>query len=138
VAFLLVLISPIGWAADVDDRTLCVWTNYLNSKFSLEGPKATGWSKERANQNLAEDELRRGYLQSVGGGDLQQQEEFLSRLYRVNPSEPEYIRWARELKERKNLEKPKSAMKGAQTNGVGRIKIPGEQVLYVWQVSQAP
>jgi MSHA type pilus biogenesis protein MshL len=138
VAFLLVLISPIGWAADVDDRTLCVWTNYLNSKFSLEGPKATGWSKERANQNLAEDELRRGYLQSVGGGDLQQQEEFLSRLYRVNPSEPEYIRWARELKERKNLEKPKSAMKGAQTNGAGRIKIPGEQVLYVWQVSQAP
>ena len=138
MAFLLVLISPIGWAADVDDRTLCVWTNYLNSKFSLEGPKATGWSKERANQNLAEDELRRGYLQSVGGGDLQQQEEFLSRLYRVNPSEPEYIRWARELKERKNLEKPKSAMKGAQTNGAGRIKIPGEQVLYVWQVSQAP
>ena len=138
VAFLLVLISPIGWAADVDDRTLCVWTNYLNSKFSLEGPKATGWSKERANQNLAEDELRRGYLQSVGGGDLQQQEEFLSRLYRVNPREPEYIRWARELKERKNLEKPKSAMKGAQTNGAGRIKIPGEQVLYVWQVSQAP
>ncbi len=138
VAFLLVLISPFVWAADVDDRTLCVWTNYLNSKFSLEGPKPTGWSKERANQNLAEDELRRGYLQSVGGGDLQQQEEFLSRLYRVNPSEPEYIRWARELKERKNLEKPKSAMKGAQTNGAGRIKIPGEQVLYVWQVSQAP
>jgi len=138
VAFLLVLISPIGWAADVDDRTLCVWTNYLNSKFSLEGPKATGWSKERANQNLAEDELRRGYLQSVGGGDLQQQEEFLSRLYRVNPSEPEYTRWARELKERKNLEKPKSAMKGAQTNGAGRIKIAPDQVLYVWQLSQAP
>ena len=138
VAFLLVLISPLGRAADVDDRTLCVWTNYLNSKFSLEGPKPAGWSKERANQNLAEDELRRGYLQSVAAGDLQQQEEFLSRLYRVNPSEPEYIRWARELKERKNLEKPKSAMKGAHTNGVGRIKIPGEQVLYVWQVSQAP
>jgi type II secretory pathway component GspD/PulD (secretin) len=138
VAFLLVLISPLGWAADVDDRTLCVWTNYLNSKFSLEGPKPTGWSKERANQNLAEDEFRRGYLQSVAAGDLQQQEEFLSKLYRINPSEPEYIRWARELKERKNLEKPKSAMKATHTNGVGRIKMPGEQVLYVWQVSQAP
>ena len=56
----------------------------------------------------------------------------------MNPSEPEYIRWARELKERKNLEKPKSAMKPTHTNGVGRIKISGEQVLYVWQVSQAP
>jgi MSHA biogenesis protein MshL len=138
VALLLLLIAPSGWAADVDDRTLCVWTNYLNSKFSLQGPKPTGWSKERANQNLAEDECRRGYLQSVAAGDLQQQEEFLSRLYRINPSEPEYIRWARELKERKNLEKPKSAMKPAHTNGVGRIKISGEQVLYVWQVSQAP
>lgn len=138
VALLLLLIAPSGWAADVDDRTLCVWTNYLNSKFSLQGPKPTGWSKERANQNLAEDECRRGYLQSVAAGDLQQQEEFLSKLYRINPSEPEYIRWARELKERKNLEKPKSAMKATHTNGVGRIKIPGEQVLYVWQVSQAP
>jgi type II secretory pathway component GspD/PulD (secretin) len=142
VAFLFVLIAAHGWAADVDDRTLCVWTNYLNSKFSLEGPKPTGWSKERANQNLAEDECRRGYMQSVLAGDLRQQEEFLSRLYRVNPSEPEYIRWARELKERKNLEKPiekpKTAVKATHTNGVGRIKIPREQVMYVWQVSQAP
>ena len=142
VAFLFVLIAAHGWAADVDDRTLCVWTNYLNSKFSLEGPKPTGWSKDRANQNLAEDECRRGYMQSVLAGDLRQQEEFLSRLYRVNPSEPEYIRWAQELKARKNLdkptEKPKSALKATHTNGVGRIKIPREQVMYVWQVSQAP
>ena len=138
MAFLWVLGAPLVWAADVDDRTLCVWTNYLNSKFSLEGPKPTGWSKERANQNLAEDECRRGYLQSVAAGDLQQQEEYLSRLYRINPGEPEYIRWAQELKERKNLEKPKSAMKAVHTNGVGRIKMLGEQVLYVWQVSQAP
>ena len=138
VAFLWVLGAPLVWAADVDDRTLCVWTNYLNSKFSLEGPKPTGWSKERANQNLAEDECRRGYLQSVAAGDLRQQEDYLSRLYRINPGEPEYIRWAQELKERKNLEKPKSAMKAVHTNGVGRIKMLGEQVLYVWQVSQAP
>jgi type II secretory pathway component GspD/PulD (secretin) len=122
----------------VDDRTVCVWTNYLNSKFSLEGPKPTGWSKDRANQNLAEDECRRYYLQSVVAGDLRQQEEFLSRLYRINPIEPEYIRWAQELKERKNLEKTKSAPKVTHTNGVGRIKLGGDQVLYVWQVSQAP
>jgi len=127
-----------GKAANVDDRTVGIWTNYLNAKFSLSGPKSTGWSKERANQNLAEDEYRRSYLQAVRDGDLQQQQQFLSKLYRVNPTEPEYVRWAQELAQRQKKTEPKPVIRETQTNGVGRMKLIGEQVMYVWQIIQTP
>ena len=48
IAYLAVGSSMI-FAGSVDDRTLPIWTNYLNSKFSVNGPSQEEWSRNRGN-----------------------------------------------------------------------------------------
>jgi MSHA type pilus biogenesis protein MshL len=133
--------SPQVWPVDPDDRTIGIWTNYLNSKFSLNGPKQPGWSKERGQtaDALVEDDMRREYLKAVKSGDWIRQEVLATRLVRLKPEDPEYRRWLEEAEVRK----PGDASRETFGNGakplakldsrVGRIQLAGGEMTYFWE-----
>jgi MSHA biogenesis protein MshL len=138
---LLGLLIQIGQSVDTDDRTIGIWTNYLNSKFSVNGPKQPGWNKERGQtaDALVEDDLRREYFRAVNSGDWARQEDLVTRLLRLKPEDPEYRRWMEEVESRK----PKTASANGVANGkktvaqldsrIGRIQLPGSEVTYFWE-----
>ncbi|NBT48606.1 MAG: hypothetical protein EBT07_12455, partial [Actinobacteria bacterium] len=51
--------SSLIFAGNIDDRTVPIWTNYLNSKFSVNGPTQEEWSRKRGNtaDDLVEEDL---------------------------------------------------------------------------------
>lgn len=141
---LLVLLATLlpGQAADVDNRTTPVWTNYFNSKFSVNGPTSPGWKKNRGNQAVMEDELRRMYFQALANGDESLQDQYLEQLLLVNPQNPDYPAWKKLLEQARNPPEEKEAVLGAGgaktghlTNGVGRLAIPGPEDSYLWELA---
>ena len=132
-------------AADVDDRTIPAWTNYLNSKTSLDGPKGPGWKKGRGDQAVLEEDLRRTYFHALASGDEVAQENTLEELMVVNPKNPDYPDWKRrlvgsgELAEKKD---PVSAQAvpyvAVHTNRAGRLDIPGPEFHYEWDLAMPP
>ena len=132
---------PACWAVDQDDRTIGIWTNYLNSKFSLDGPKQPGWSKERGQtaDALVEDDLRRQYLEAVRSGDWIRQQDLVTRLVELKPQDPEYRKWMREVEERKPEDRPGKSFGNGQKplarldSRIGRIQLNGSDVTYFWE-----
>jgi MSHA biogenesis protein MshL len=139
------ILPGILWAADVDDRTIPAWTNYLNSKTSLDGPKGPGWKKGRGDQAVLEEDLRRTYFHALASGDEVAQENTLEELMVVNPKNPDYPDWKRrlvgsgELAEKKD---PVSAQAvpyvAVHTNRAGRLDIPGPEFHYEWDLAMPP
>ncbi len=128
------------WAVDVDDRTLPAWTNYLNSKTSLNGPKGPGWKKGRGDQAILEEDLRRTYFQALASGDESAQDRALEELMVVNPQNPDYRQWkklsdaSRQPEEKKGapLEAKAVPFRAVHTNGMGRLATPGPEFSYEW------
>ena len=88
IAYLAVGSSMI-FAGSVDDRTLPIWTNYLNSKFSVNGPSQEEWSRNRGNtaDDLVEEDLRISYQKAVDVGDLAKQEALVADLQARKPED---------------------------------------------------
>lgn len=130
------------WAVDVDDRTLPAWTNYLNSKTSLDGPKGPGWKKGRGDQAILEEDLRRTYFQALASGDEAAQDRALVELMVVNPQNPDYPQWKKLSDASRQPEEKKGApMDGkavpyqpVHTNGMGRLATPGPEFAYEWNL----
>ena len=128
------------WAVDVDDRTLPAWTNYLNNKTSLNGPKGPGWKKGRGDQAILEEDLRRTYFQALASGDESAQDRALEELMVVNPQNPDYRQWkklsdaSRQPEEKKGapLEAKAVPFRAVHTNGMGRLVTPGPEFSYEW------
>jgi hypothetical protein len=140
--FLLLWVLP-GFlqAADVDDRTIGEWTNYLNSKTSLNGPKGPGWKKGRGDQAILEEDLRRIYFYALASGDELAQEKTLEELMVVNPKNPDYPEWKKRLNgsaEQAEKKDPVSVQAvpfvAVHTNRVGRLEIPGPEFHYEWDL----
>lgn len=141
LAVVMAVFGTAAWAADPDDRTIGIWTNYLNSKFSVNGPAQPGWNKERGQtaDALVEDDLRREYLKAVQSGDWGRQEDLVMRLLRLKPEDPEYRRWMEEVESRK----PKAGSAHGRANGskpvaqldsrIGRMQLPGAEMTYYWE-----
>ena len=133
--------SPHAWPVDPDERTIGIWTNYLNSKFSIDGPQRPGWNKERGQtaDALVEDDLRKEYLKAVQSGDWARQEDLVIRLLRLKPEDPQYRAWLEEVMARK----PGSGSTKNSANGqkpvarldsrIGRIQLPGSEMTYFWE-----
>ena len=94
IAYLAVGSSMI-FAGSVDDRTLPIWTNYLNSKFSVNGPSQEEWSRNRGNtaDDLVEEDLRISYQKAVDVGDLAKQEALVADLQARKPEDLQYRHW---------------------------------------------
>jgi len=137
-AALLVLLwlSVVSHGADVDDRTIPAWTNYLNSKTAISGPKHPGWKKERGKDAILEEDLRKLYQDALYTGDEARQEQLLEELRLVNPKNPEYDEWKKLLvASREPVVAPLPAeTKAIHTNGVGRLGIPGPEYFYEWDL----
>ena len=140
--FLLFWVLP-GFlrAADVDDRTIPAWTNYFNSKTSLDGPKGPGWKKGRGDQAILEEDLRRTYFYAVASGDEVAQENTLDELMVVNPKNPDYPEWKKRLNgsaKPAETKEPVSVQavpyEPIHTNRVGRLEIPGPEFHYEWDL----
>lgn len=132
-------------SADVDDRTLNVWTNYLNSKTSFNGPQDSnlGWDKQRGATALVEEDVRKQYLRAVGTRDLDLQEKLIGNLLTISPGNPEYQKWHRELVGRKLGTFPAEVAPGQdlpEVAGVkiGRMTLASGDDLYRWEVRGAP
>jgi len=139
------ILPGILWAADVDDRTIPAWTNYLNSKTSLDGPKGPGWKKGRGDQAVLEEDLRRTYFHALASGDEVAQENTLEELMVVNPKNPDYPDWKRRLVgsgEQAEKKDPVSAQAvpyvAVHTNRAGRLDIPGPEFHYEWDLAMPP
>jgi len=140
--FLLAIgLVQTGWTVDTDDRTVGIWTNYLNSKFSVNGPAQPGWSKARGQtaDALVEDDLRRQYLLAVSSGDWARQEDLVARLIQLKPEDPEYRQWLAEVERRKPADAPGQGFGNGQKpvdrldSKVGRISLAGQDVTYFWE-----
>jgi len=135
------MLSGLVRAADVDDRTIPAWTNYLNSKTSLNGPKGPGWKKGRGDQAILEEDLRRIYFQALASGDEAAQDKALQELMVINPQNPDYRQW-KKLSDasREPAEKQEPASGRAvpyvpiHTSRVGRLDIPGPEFHYEWDL----
>jgi hypothetical protein len=144
--FLVLWILPCGLrAVDVDDRTLPAWTNYLNSKTSLNGPRGPGWKKGRGDQAILEEDLRRIYFHSVASGDVAAQDEALEDLIVINPKNPEYREWKKLSDASRQAEEKTDVVQGAavpfvavHTNRAGRLDIPGPEFHYEWDLAMPP
>ena len=130
---------------DVDDRTLPAWTNYLNSKTSLNGPRGPGWKKGRGDQAILEEDLRRIYFHSVASGDVAAQDEALEDLIVINPKNPEYREWKKLSDASRQAEEKTDVVQGAavpfvavHTNRAGRLDIPGPEFHYEWDLAMPP
>lgn len=126
----------LGWALDVDERTLPAWTNYLNSKTSLRGPQGPGWSQARGTQAVLEEDLRRIYFQALSSGDEAAQDRALEELIAVNPKNPDYPQWKKLLDQ--SRETPSKEQSAHLTNGVGRLSMPGPEFFYEWDLVMPP
>lgn len=140
--FVGVLLLPgAGGAVDIDDRTVGVWTNYLNSKFSLDGPEQPGWSNQRGQtaDALVEDDLRRQYLQAVESGDWTRQNGLMILLVELKPQDPVYRVWSADVQKRR----PKGAGGQGEEKGrkpepkldlrIGRMHFAGTDEFYLWE-----
>ena len=151
--FFLAVALVAGWGAlpagavDVDNRTLPAWTNYFNSKTAFSGPKSPGWSKDRGDQAILEEDLRRKYFQAVASGDEGAQELALQDLMAVNPRNPEYPLWKKQLEDSRRAPEGEkktngkgngAAGSGRLTNGVGRLSLPGPEYAYEWDLVLPP
>lgn len=132
-------------AADVDDRTLGAWTNYLNSKTSFNGPHDSnlGWKKNRGASALVEEDLRKQYFRAVDSGDVDLQEKLAGNLLTISPDNPEYREWVRQATARKlgiPAEGAESAANLPEVAGVkiGRMTLSRGGDLYRWEVRRAP
>ena len=87
--------SSVIFAGSVDDRTLPIWTNYLNSKFSIDGPSQEEWSRSLGNtaDDLVEEDLRISYQKAVDVGDLAKQEALVADLQARKPEDLQYRQW---------------------------------------------
>jgi len=132
----LLWLSVVSHGADVDDRTIPAWTNYLNSKTAISGPKHPGWKKERGKDAILEEDLRKLYQDALYTGDEARQEQLLEELRLVNPKNPEYDEWKKLLvASREPVVAPLPAeTKAIHTNGVGRLGIPGPEYFYEWDL----
>ena len=139
----------IGWQAvlaeNVDNRTLPLWTNYLSSKFSVNGPTQEEWSKKRGQvaDDLVEEDLRKSYLAAVSAGDVARQKSVVEDLQANSPEDPQYLQWALDVEARaRSLETPKSSKTKGQADGgdmkVGRLAVSGPEGLYLWEVNSLP
>ena len=141
--FLVCWILPCGLrAADVDDRTIPAWTNYFNSKTSLNGPKGPGWKKGRGDQAILEEDLRRTYFQALASGDDAAQDKALNDLIAINPKNSDYQQWKKLSDASRKPEEKTDVAQGTavpfvavHTNGVGRLDIPGPQFQYEWDLA---
>ena len=128
-------------AVDVDQRTLPLWTNYLNSKTSLRGPQGPGWSQVRGNQALLEEDLRRIYFQALASGDAPTQDQTLEELMVVSPKNPDYPQWKKLLEQSRRPPEEKEAVLGRPagtvrySSGMGRLTTPGPEFLYEWNLA---
>jgi MSHA type pilus biogenesis protein MshL len=146
IGFLFCWILPcVLRAADVDDRTIPAWTNYLNNKTSLDGPKGPGWKKGRGDQAILEEDLRRNYLQALASGDEAAQDKALGELMVINPKNPEYQEWKKLLNASRESEEKTNAVQATavpfvavHTNGAGRLDIPGPEFHYEWDLAMPP
>jgi MSHA type pilus biogenesis protein MshL len=140
--FLVCWILPVVLrAADVDDRTIGEWTNYLNSKTSLNGPKGPGWKKGRGDQAVLEEDLRRIYFHALASGDEAAQDKALEELMVVNPQNSDYRQWKKLSDASREPEEKTNAVQGTavpyvpiHTNRVGRLEIPGPEFHYEWDL----
>jgi len=146
IAYLAVGSSMI-FAGSVDDRTLPIWTNYLNSKFSVNGPTQEEWSRKRGNtaDDLVEEDLRVSYQNAVDSGDLARQEALVADLQARKPEDLQYRQWKLDVEARIRSLTSKKAGKGnsRQEGGgmdlkIGRLGISGPQDLYLWEASSLP
>jgi hypothetical protein len=135
------------FAGSVDDRTLPIWTNYLNSKFSVNGPTQEEWSRKRGNtaDDLVEEDLRVSYQNAVDSGDLARQEALVADLQARKPEDLQYRQWKLDVEARIRSLTSKKAGKGnsRQEGGgmdlkIGRLGISGPQDLYLWEASSLP
>ena len=139
----------LGWAVtgpvlaeNVDNRTLPAWTNYLSSKFSVDGPTQEEWSRKRGKvaDDLVEEDLRKNYLQAVANGDLARQKLLVEDLQANSPEDPQYPQWALDVEARaRSREAPKSSKTKGQADGgdfkLGRLAVSGPEDLYLWEVN---
>jgi MSHA biogenesis protein MshL len=130
---------------DVDDRTLPIWTNYLNSKTSLNGPKGPGWKKGRGDQAILEEDLRRIYFHALASGDEVAQDNTLKELMVINPQNPDYPQWKKLSDASRQPEEQTNAVQGTavpfvavHTNRAGRLDIPGPEFHYEWDLAMPP
>jgi MSHA type pilus biogenesis protein MshL len=129
-------------AVDVDDRTIPAWTNYLNNKTSLNGPKGPGWKKGRGDQAILEEDMRRVYFEALASGDEAAQDKALDDLIAINPKNSDYLQWKKLSDASRQPEEKTDAVKGTavpfvavHTNGAGRLDIPGPQFQYEWDLA---
>ena len=127
---------------DVDNRTIPAWTNYLNSKTSLNGPKGPGWKKGRGDQAILEEDLRRTYFQALASGDEAAQDKALDDLMVINPKNPDYQHWKKLSDASREPEEKTGAVQGTavpfvavHTNRAGRLDIPGPEFQYEWDLA---
>ena len=127
---------------DVDDRTIPAWTNYLNNKTSLNGPKGPGWKKGRGDQAILEEDMRRTYFQALASGDEAAQDKALDELIVINPKNSDYLQWKKLSDASRQPEEKNDAVQGTavpfvavHTNAAGRLDIPGPQFQYEWDLA---
>jgi len=139
--------SSLIFAGNVDDRTVPIWTNYLNSKFSVNGPTQEEWSRKRGNtaDDLVEEDLRISYQNAVDAGDLARQEALVADLQARKPEDLQYRQWKLDVEARIRSLTSKKAGKGnsrREEGGmdlkIGRLGISGPQDLYLWEASSLP
>jgi type II secretory pathway component GspD/PulD (secretin) len=145
IAYLAVGSSMI-FAGSVDDRTLPIWTNYLNSKFSIDGPSQEEWSRKRGNtsDDLIEEDLRISYQKAVDSGDLARQEALVADLQARKPEDLQYRQWKLDVEGRfraaasKKMGKSGTREAGGMDMKIGRLGVMGSQDLYLWEASSLP
>ena len=139
--------SSLIFAGNIDDRTVPIWTNYLNSKFSVNGPTQEEWSRKRGNtaDDLVEEDLRISYQKAVDSGDLARQEALVADLQARKPEDLQYRQWKLDVEARIRSLTSKKAGKGnsrREEGGmdlkIGRLGISGPQDLYLWEASSLP
>ena len=138
--------SSLIFAGSVDDRTLPIWTNYLNSKFSVNGPSQEEWSRNRGNtaDDLVEEDLRISYQKAVDVGDLAKQEALVADLQARKPEDLQYRQWKLDVEGRFRAAAPKKIGKsstreaGGMDLKIGRLGISGPQDFYLWEANSLP
>ena len=146
ILFLLGAIAIPAWGGNVDDRTTGIWTNYLNSKFSINGPTQEEWSRKRGNtaDDLVEEDLRISYQRAVDSGDLARQEALVADLRARKPEDLQYRQWKLDYETRVQAENRKSRRQTQRTAGenkdlqLGRLQIAKSGDLYLWESQNLP
>ena len=148
VLFLSGAVVIPAWGVDVDERTTGVWTNYLNSKFSVNGPNEEDWSRKlrrgQAADDLVEEDLRRDYNQAVASKDLAKQKKLVEDLQGLKPEDPEYRQWKVDYEKRVQEENRKSRRQMQRSAGenkdlqLGRLQLEMSGDLYLWESQNLP